>query len=138
MTEDEKVEQVSTAICALMDRWEKACDGFEEPYFDAAEVARAAIAALPAQSEPVAIPAPDLVAKMGPRYRHKKRGTEYEVIAVAELQCASGLNPSEGDGLMIYRGDDGKVWARIADEFHDGRFELVTASRGEPDADLHR
>lgn len=60
------------------------------------------------------------------RYRHKKRGTVYEVIGEAELQCATH-DPSEGDELVIYRGDDGKLWARMRDEFHDGRFEPITA-----------
>ncbi|WP_394657635.1 hypothetical protein [uncultured Novosphingobium sp.] len=41
------------------------------------------------------------------------------------MQCAAGLNPGEGDGLVIYRGEDGKLWARLADEFHDGRFEAL-------------
>lgn len=61
----------------------------------------------------------------GEVWRHKKRGTNYEKIGVAELQCATGQNPGEGEGLVIYRGEDGKLWARLADEFHDGRFEWV-------------
>lgn len=59
------------------------------------------------------------------RYRHKARGTVYEVIASAELQAANGA-PEEGAILTIYRGDDGKVWARRASEFGDGRFERLT------------
>ena len=58
------------------------------------------------------------------RYRHKKRGTVYEVIGSAELQVA-GLAPDEGDHLAVYRGEDGKLWARPYDEFHDGRFEAM-------------
>lgn len=61
----------------------------------------------------------------GEKYRHVKRGTVYEVVGVAELQIAANT-PSEGDGLVIYRGDDGKFWARLADEFHDGRFVAIT------------
>lgn len=57
-------------------------------------------------------------------YRHVKRGTTYAVIGEAELQCASH-DPSEGDELVIYRGQDGKLWARMRDEFHDGRFERI-------------
>ena len=59
------------------------------------------------------------------RYRHKKRGTVYEVIGSAELQVA-GLAPDEGDHLAVYRGEDGKLWARPYDEFHDGRFEALS------------
>ena len=58
------------------------------------------------------------------RYQHKKRGTVYEVIGSAELQVA-GLAPDEGDHLAVYRGEDGKLWARPYDEFHDGRFEAM-------------
>lgn len=56
--------------------------------------------------------------------RHKKRGTTYEVIGTAELQMATDL----GDGafLTVYRGEDGKWWARQEDEFEDGRFEDVS------------
>lgn len=57
-------------------------------------------------------------------YRHAKRGTVYEVLGEAELQCAIAL-PVEGDLLTVYRGTDGKLWARFRDEFHDGRFEIV-------------
>lgn len=69
----------------------------------------------------------ETLARMEPvaeRYRHKKRGTVYEVIGTAELQVA-GLAPDEGDYLEVYRGDDGKLWARPFDEFHDGRFEAL-------------
>ena len=68
-------------------------------------------------------PAADAVGT-GDRWRHKKRGTVYEKIGLAELQAAS-WNVHEGDGLVVYRGEDGKLWARHADEFHDGRFEQV-------------
>lgn len=54
------------------------------------------------------------------KYRHRKRGTEYEVIGTAEVQTASRI--FEGDKLEIYCGEDGKLWARPHAEFHDGRF----------------
>jgi hypothetical protein len=57
------------------------------------------------------------------RVRHKKRGTTYEVIGTAELQMATDL--VDGAFLTIYRGEDGKWWARQEDEFEDGRFEEV-------------
>jgi hypothetical protein len=59
-----------------------------------------------------------------PPHRHLKRGTTYEVIvADARLQQASQFGPVEGDAITIYRGDDGRVWARAQSEFEDGRFE---------------
>lgn len=54
-------------------------------------------------------------------HRHKARGTFYSLIAEAELQCA--VAPREGEMLTVYIGnEDGKWWARPADEFNDGRF----------------
>ena len=55
------------------------------------------------------------------RYRHKKRGTVYEVIGEAELQTNTD-NLVDGSQMMVYRGEDGKLWCRHYDEFHDGRF----------------
>ena len=57
------------------------------------------------------------------RVRHKKRGTIYEVIGHARLQAAGTL-PDDAT-LILYRGDDGQVWAREVSEFEDGRFENV-------------
>lgn len=83
----------------------------------------------PIESHPLyAAPQPQSVGEL---WQHKKRGTVYEVIGEAELQCATH-DPSEGDELVIYRGDDGKLWARMRDEFHDGRFEALRPEpRGE-------
>ena len=58
------------------------------------------------------------------RWRHKKRGTTYEEIGRAELQIAAGA-VFEGDTLVVYRGEDGKLWARGEREFEDGRFERL-------------
>lgn len=61
-------------------------------------------------------------------FRHKKRGTVYSIVGVAELQIATqNVRPVEGDRLVIYRSDDGKLWARMEGEFHDGRFEPMGA-----------
>lgn len=56
------------------------------------------------------------------KYKHVKRGTVYEVIGTAELQAEQ----LQGDhaALTIYRGPDGKLWARNTAEFNDGRFVL--------------
>jgi len=75
--------------------------------------ARAALATLPA------LPTPDA----GRHWKHVKRGTTYAEIGRAELQASQDV--VEGVTLVIYRGDDGKLWARQEDEFEDGRFEEV-------------
>jgi hypothetical protein len=58
------------------------------------------------------------------QWRHIKRGTLYTEIGRAELQIAT-LDLVDGSFLVIYRGEDGKLWARQEDEFEDGRFEEV-------------
>jgi hypothetical protein len=68
------------------------------------------------------------------RYRHKARGTEYDLIGTAELQDASGQRVEEGALLAIYRGDDGKLWARRCAEFGDGRFERLPLASASPTA----
>jgi hypothetical protein len=62
-----------------------------------------------------------------PTHRHVNRGTDYEVIGHAELQSACPVDPTEGDELVIYRGEDGKLWARVDHEFNDGRFKPLPA-----------
>jgi len=56
------------------------------------------------------------------RYRHVKRGTVYEVVGRAELQVNS-IALADGATMVVYRGDDGKLWVRSEAEFMDGRFE---------------
>ncbi len=87
---------------------------FQSDYLD---MARAAIAAMP---KPEASEV----------YRHVKRGTCYTVIGVAELQAKQ----LQGDhaALTIYRGEDGKLWARNSAEFHDGRFKLTALESAKP------
>lgn len=69
-------------------------------------------------------------AHAGSRWRHVKRGTCYEVIGPATLQTATYL--ADEAALVVYRGEDGKLWAREPSEFLDGRFESVaTAHAGE-------
>lgn len=57
------------------------------------------------------------------RVRHKKRGTLYDVLGEAELQTSTDL--VDGSEMIVYRGDDGRLWVRPIDEFEDGRFEDV-------------
>ena len=60
----------------------------------------------------------------GQRWQHVKRGTEYEIVGIAELQA--GQPQCEHAALAIYRGEDGKLWARNTGEFTDGRFVLAS------------
>lgn len=58
------------------------------------------------------------------RFRHKTRGTEYTLIGNGKAQCSpSGLLDDEN--IVLYRGDDGSLWARRYAEFWDGRFEEI-------------
>jgi hypothetical protein len=70
------------------------------------------------------------------RVRHRKRGTTYDVLGVAEAQVskfgrsdfpATGRLIGDGDRIVVYRGEDGKLWCRFEDEFNDGRFEVLAA-----------
>lgn len=80
-------------------------DGHDVARLYAANIAHAALAA----KEP------------GRRWRHVERGTEYAEVGRVTLQAATGP-AAEGDTLVIYRGADGRLWAREAHEFEDGRF----------------
>lgn len=59
-----------------------------------------------------------------PRWRHKARGTHYTELGIAKLQTFAVID--EGVQLVVYRDDDGQLWARPEAEFRDGRFEQVT------------
>jgi hypothetical protein len=64
------------------------------------------------------------------RYRHKKRGTIYEVVTIdASLQCSAAPafeHQFEGDNWTVYRNiTTGAVWVRPTEEFFDGRFEAM-------------
>ncbi|WNL50755.1 hypothetical protein RPALISO_168 [Ruegeria phage RpAliso] len=53
----------------------------------------------------------------GTRWRHKKRGTIYEVVRVATKE-------DDMTARVIYE-DHARVWDRDYDEFMDGRFEQL-------------
>jgi hypothetical protein len=64
------------------------------------------------------------------RYRHLKRGGEYEVISRnAKVQCDDPL--LDGEDVVIYRDAKGRYWARHPEEFDDGRFEPLPPATGE-------
>lgn len=60
-----------------------------------------------------------------PRWRHKKRGSEYEEIGCGKYQQATAEPPEDGDLVVVYRDSDGNLYCRQAWEFDDGRFERV-------------
>ena len=64
----------------------------------------------------------DAVPREGARYVHTSRKTSYVVVGRAHVQTSKPLN--DYDELVVYRGEDGKLWARRLDEFNDGRFRL--------------
>ena len=57
-------------------------------------------------------------------FRHRKRGTVYNVFGEGTLQC-SGAPLQDGSPVTIYQDADGKLWVRGTAEFHDGRFVRV-------------
>lgn len=60
------------------------------------------------------------------KFRHVARGTTYTFVGRATVQDSSGRGLFEGAEVVVYRGDDGALWARSAAEFMDGRFQRLT------------
>jgi hypothetical protein len=58
-----------------------------------------------------------------------RRGVPYTEVGGAQL--VSLRDVVTGTELVIYTGDDGRVWARPLSEFLGGHFEEVVAIRGE-------
>lgn len=64
----------------------------------------------------------------GARVRHLKRNTTYRVIGTARMQAAAPV--AEDVDVIIYRSEsDGRMWARPAGEFTDGRFKAIATRR---------
>lgn len=68
----------------------------------------------------------------GTLWRHKKRGTTYEIITdSASFQCSAWPHAEEtfeDDTFTVYRSvDTGAVYVRPTEEFLDGRFEKVAS-----------
>ncbi|AXQ68842.1 hypothetical protein HOU00_gp283 [Caulobacter phage CcrPW] len=61
----------------------------------------------------------------GDKYRHLKKDSTYNVLGQGIAQCATPIQ--DNDALVIYRDGQGRFFARHVDEFHDGRFEKVSA-----------
>ncbi|MDB5971266.1 MAG: hypothetical protein JWQ90_3716 [Hydrocarboniphaga sp.] len=56
-----------------------------------------------------------------PTHRHLKRGSVYAELGRGEVQSSREI--VEGDQLVIYRAENGSLWARPPEEFDDGRFK---------------
>lgn len=57
-------------------------------------------------------------------WRHRDRGSTYGVLTHAVVQ-ASTRPLEDGETVVIYDGDGGRLWVRRPEEFLDGRFEPV-------------
>lgn len=64
---------------------------------------------------PASAPAP-VAPAAGRRVRHRKSGRVY-------TELYRGAMKADGTAVVVYRGDDGRVWVRPASQFDDGRFE---------------
>lgn len=60
-----------------------------------------------------------------PTHRHKKRGSQYQVMAHGRLQVDADLDMEK---VTIYRAEDGSWWVRPDYEFNDGRFEPIATA----------
>jgi hypothetical protein len=59
------------------------------------------------------------------KWRHKNCGTTYNIIGVAALQTANPSALCDNKVVVVYQGEDGQLWVRASDEFHDGRYEKI-------------
>ena len=53
----------------------------------------------------------------------RSRGSIYTELGRGILQ--TNFPVSDNTEVVIYKGEDGKLWARPVDEFEDGRFEKI-------------
>ncbi len=56
-------------------------------------------------------------------WKHIKTGGLYEEVGLGELQTTEPIK--DMTAVVIYRGQDGGLWVRPVEEFHDGRFSKV-------------
>lgn len=65
-----------------------------------------------------------------PTHRHVKRGSDYMVLGTGYIQTDEPLFDS--DAVVIYRAEDGSLWARKYSEFKDGRFQPLPQEANPP------
>jgi hypothetical protein len=80
---------------------------------------------------------------VGGRYRHKKSGKVYRVIAEATGRyngdSVGGQTRIEGCPFVVYQSEtDGKTWVRPKEQFEDGRFEVIAEPSGSSVLDSRR
>ena len=66
-------------------------------------------------------------------WRHVKRGTVYREIGRGIFQIAGDSSIADEEPVVIYAGEDGRMWVRPEAEFLDGRFEEVEPVPAEPE-----
>lgn len=78
-------------------------------------------------------------AEWRPTHRHVKTGGKYMLLGIGKMQAAGWFEVHTYNGhvesfssidmreVAIYRGVDGRMWARFREEFEDGRFVTIDA-----------
>lgn len=103
----------------------------DRAYKEHEECADKILTALLSAPEPVRLELAALLSPWRPKWRHKKRGSDYEEVGEALLQNSYNLHLPDNAILMIYRSQDGHLYARPIDEFNDGRFDALPAPPSE-------
>lgn len=73
----------------------------------------------------------------GQIWRHKKRGHDYEIVAIDAMIQVSSIGDDEvaevfeNEDWIVYRPVNGhRLFVRMREEFMDGRFVLVSSTEG--------
>lgn len=62
------------------------------------------------------------------RWRHKKRGTIYQIVGEAQVQADKDAPLTDYEVVVVYSDEEGRMWVRRQSEF-DERFEAVIPQR---------
>ena len=68
-------------------------------------------------------------------WQHVKRNTKYRILSPSAEISSHKTELIDGEEVIVYQGEDGKVWVRSKDEFEDGRFvkldrAMIEAAKG--------